>query len=173
VTGADRRPDGLRVRPLHAPDVPAVAALNEAEVPRLGPLGEAGLRAHLVRCDVALVAETDEGGFAGFVLALAPGRDYGSENYRFFSERGTDFLYVDRIAVVPSLRRRGVAAALSDAVEAAARAQGRAEVTCEVNLRPRNDASLAFHAARGFVEVGQQDTSGGRLRVALLARPLP
>jgi uncharacterized protein len=159
-----------------AADLPAVAALNEAEVPRLGSLGEAGLRAHLPRCDVALVAETVGGAtdrsLAGFVLALAPGRDYASENYRFFAARGTDFLYVDRIAVGPSFRRRGIAGALYDAVEVAARAQGRAEVTCEVNLRPRNDASLAFHAARGFVEVGQQDTSGGTLRVALLALTL-
>ena len=44
---------------------------------------------------------------------------------------------------------------------------------CEVNLRPRNDRSLAFHAAVGFREVGQQDTDGGNKRVSLLALELP
>jgi hypothetical protein len=41
-----------------------------------------------------------------------------------------------------------------------------------VNVRPRNDASLAFHEAIGFREVGQQDTDGGRKRVSLLALDL-
>jgi predicted GNAT superfamily acetyltransferase len=43
---------------------------------------------------------------------------------------------------------------------------------CEVNVRPRNDASLAFHEAIGFREVGQQDTDGGAKRVSLLALDL-
>jgi uncharacterized protein len=99
--------------------------------------------------------------------------DYASENYRWFEARGVDHLYVDRVVVAPHARRRGVAGMLYDAVEEAARAGGRLEVTCEVNVRPRNDASLAFHAARGYVEVGRQETDGGSKTVAMLARPLP
>ena len=43
---------------------------------------------------------------------------------------------------------------------------------CEVNVRPRNDASLHFHHSIGFREVGQQDTDGGAKTVSLLALPL-
>ena len=43
---------------------------------------------------------------------------------------------------------------------------------CEVNVRPRNDVSLDFHASLGFREVGQQDTDGGK-RVSLLALDVP
>jgi predicted GNAT superfamily acetyltransferase len=43
---------------------------------------------------------------------------------------------------------------------------------CEVNVRPRNETSLAFHEAIGFREVGQQDTDGGTKRVSLLALDL-
>ena len=43
---------------------------------------------------------------------------------------------------------------------------------CEVNLRPRNDASLHFHHSIGFREVGQQETDGGKKTVSLLALPL-
>ncbi len=161
----------MHVRPITHTDVDAVAALNDGEVPRVSPLGRDGLVAHLPRCDVALVAE-DGDGLAGFVLALAPGTDYDSVNYRFFAARGGDFLYVDRVVVAATHRRRGVGALLYDAVEERARATGRHEVTCEVNVRPLNEGSLAFHHARGFVEVGRQDTTGGTLTVALLAKPL-
>lgn len=164
------------LRTLTPADLPVVAAINAAEVPRLGPLTDEQLRAHATRCDLALVAEAaapEEARpqVAGFVLALAPGHDYASPNYRFFEARGTDHLYVDRIAVTPAFRRRGLARALYGAVFDRARRDGRAEVTCEVNVRPANEGSLRFHAEQGFVEVGQQDT--GSLRVALLARPLP
>jgi len=42
--------------------------------------------------------------------------------------------------------------------------------TCEVNLRPENDASISFHSCLGFVEVGRQMTEGGAKEVALLAK---
>ena len=45
------------------------------------------------------------------------------------------------------------------------------DFTLEVNLRPRNDQSLAFHAQLGFVEVGQQETDYDAL-VSLMAKPL-
>lgn len=155
-----------------AADHATVLALNDADVPRVGPLGADGLPALLAHCDLALVAER-AGELAGFVLAIAPGAAYASPNYRFFERRGTDHLYVDRLLTAPAHRRAGVASALSDAVEDRARTTGRAEVTCEVNVRPMNRASLDLHAARGFVEVGRQDTDGGALTVALLARTLP
>ncbi|MDZ7748153.1 MAG: GNAT family N-acetyltransferase [Halofilum sp. (in: g-proteobacteria)] len=115
------------------------------------------------------VAEV-EGRLAGFLLALRPGLDYASPNYRWFSRRYADFYYVDRLAVDPTWRRRGVAAALYADAERAARAAGAPVIACEVNLRPRNDASLAFHAAQGFEEVGRQDSEDGASTVAMLVR---
>ena len=159
----------VRLRPLAASDVGPVAALNDAEVPRVSALGPEGLADHLPRCELAVVAEDDDG-LAGFVLAVPPGIDYESVNYRFFEDRGTDHLYVDRVVVAPTHRRRGVAGRLYDAVEERSRQTGRAEVTCEVNVRPANPASLAFHVARGFLEVGRQDTTGGTVTVALMAK---
>jgi uncharacterized protein len=159
------------LRALEASDLRPVAALNDREVPRVGPLGVHGLRAQLPRCDLALVAVAD-GTIVGFVLALAPGADYDSENYQWFEQRGTDHLYVDRIVVATAHRQRGIAGMLYDAVEARARETGRSEITCEVNVRPPNPASMAFHEGRGFAELGRQDTTGGTLTVAMLALPL-
>lgn len=159
------------LRALEASDLRPVAALNDREVPRVGPLGVEGLRAQLPRCDVALVAVAEEA-IVGFVLALAPGADYDSANYRWFEGRGSDHLYVDRVVVAMAHRQRGIAGMLYDAVEARARETGRGEITCEVNVRPPNPASMAFHEGRGFVEAGRQDTTGGTLTVAMLALAL-
>ena len=50
-------------------------------------------------------------------------------------------------------RRRGLGTFVYDEVEDVA---GKYDRLClEVNLLPRNDASLAFHEGRGFVEVGR------------------
>ncbi|MFU8839607.1 MAG: GNAT family N-acetyltransferase [Nitriliruptoraceae bacterium] len=159
-----------RLRPLTGADTAAVTALNDAEVPRVGYLGAGGLEALLVHADLALVAERS-GQVVGFAIAIAPGAAYTSPNYRYFEARGSDHLYLDRIAVAASARRQGVAGALWDAVEDRARKCGRTEVTCEVNVRPPNPGSLAFHLGRGFVEVGRQDTSS-EVTVALLAKPV-
>ena len=104
-----------------------------------------------------------------FALLMTPGVDYDSENYRYFERRGTDFLYVDRIVVADSARNRGLGAELYRAVFDAARAEGRVEVTCEVNVDPPNPGSLRFHGRLGFTEVGRQVTKGGSVAVALLA----
>lgn len=159
------------LRPVVADDVPALTALNDAAVPAVNALGTDGLRDHLPRCSLALVAE-DGAGPAAFVLALAPGADYASENYTWFGANRPGSLYVDRVVVAPGSQGQGLGRLLYTAVLEHARARGLAEVTCEVNLEPPNPESLAFHARLGFTRVGEQSTKGGSVRVALLARPV-
>ncbi|MGW6132327.1 GNAT family N-acetyltransferase [Cellulomonas sp. NPDC055163] len=152
-------------------DVPALAVLNDAAVPAVNALGTAGLAAHLPACDVALVVDDPvTGAPLAFLLALAPGAAYASENYRWFQAHRPGSLYVDRIVVAPHGHGRGIGRVLYDAVDAAAARAALAEVTCEVNLDPPNPGSLAFHRRLGFAQVGEQVTSGGAVRVALLAR---
>ncbi|MEZ0449756.1 GNAT family N-acetyltransferase [Cellulomonas sp. ICMP 17802] len=162
----------LTVRPLTADDLPSLAALNDAAVPAVNALGLDGLTAHVPVCDLALVAERD-GEPAGFVLALAPGAGYASENYRWFSEHVPGSLYVDRIVVAPGAHGLGIGRLLYAAVDARARELGLGVVTCEVNLRPPNPQSLAFHERLGFHRLGEQATKGGSVVVALLSREVP
>jgi uncharacterized protein len=157
----------MRVRALERGDWPAVISLNEESVSELSALDAEGLR-HLISCaHCALVAE-DAGEVVAFALAIPPGRDYESPNYRWFGERFERFLYLDRIAVDSALRRRRIGAQLYDEMESAARAFGR--MVCEVNLEPRNDASLAFHEQRGYREVGRLELP--QKLVALLVKEL-
>lgn len=166
----------MLVRTYSPADLAAVHAINQGEVPAVGSVTPEQL-AHIAEQSlIALVAEDDsapDGPVAGFALVLGPGADYGSDNYAWFSERYADFLYLDRVAISPAYQRHGVGRALYDEV---ARLAGEVRPTAtdwllEVNLRPRNDRSLAFHAAMGFGEVGQHESRAGYL-VSMMSRPL-
>jgi uncharacterized protein len=141
------------LRPLDDPDIPDVLALNERNVEALAPMDEDRLRELQKWSDRFDVLEHD-GRFAGFVITFAPGSPYDSENYRWFADRhGSHVLYLDRIVLHESVRRQGLGTFVYDVVERDAATKGR--LGLEVNLVPRNDVSLAFHLARGYVEVGR------------------
>ena len=157
----------MLIRDLVPADLDAVVAINAANVPAVGEADAAKLAHITAQSSIALVADVDSVP-VGFCLVLPPGADYGSVNYRWFSDRYTDFVYLDRVAVADGARNRGIGAALYAEVEQRAEAPW---FTLEVNLRPRNDGSLRFHARQGFVEVGQQETDYGFL-VSMMAKPL-
>ena len=146
-------PPSIHLRPVTDDDRDAVLRLNEAEVEMLAPMDEARfveLRGLAHRFDVVEV----DGGFGGFVITFAPGAGYDSENYRWFGDRHADrFYYLDRFVLDETQRRRGLGTWVYDEIESAASAYDR--MALEVNLVPRNDASLAFHQRRGYVEVGR------------------
>ena len=74
-------------------------------------------------------------------------------HYLWFGARHRSFYYLDRIVLHREYRRQGLGTYVYDEVEAVAAPYGR--LALEVNLVPRNDVSLAFHAGRGYVEVGR------------------
>ncbi len=141
----------MLIRPIDDGDIQAVLALNDESVWALSPLDEAGLVTHRDLAAYVLVVELDAA-VAGFAIAYAPGTAYESINYAWHGDRFDDFLYLDRIAVSSAFRRRGIASALYDELESSAKEHGR--MVCEVNSDPPNLESLAFHANRGYVEVG-------------------
>ena len=163
---ADKR--NVSVRPLERRDHERVLELNQASVQELSALDEPRLRYILALAHRSLVAASDDDVLA-FALAIAPGTDYDSLNYTTLGEMFESFLYLDRIAVADSARRKGLGAALYDAMEAVAAPFGR--MVCDVNIEPRNDASLAFHAARGYREVGEL-SHGDVKTVALMSKEL-
>jgi len=161
----------LRVRDAVADDAEWMLPLNNAAAPAVNTLTAGALRELLSWSAPCLVAEAGDAA-AGFVLALpGPGLMYPSDNYRRFSEDFDAFLYVDRVVVDPEMRSRGLGAALYG--ELSSRAEGNWPRICaEVNVRPPNPRSLAFHERHGFQVVGEQDTEGGVKRVTLLEREL-
>jgi predicted GNAT superfamily acetyltransferase len=148
-------------------DLAAVHAINEAGAPGVHPEPLDQLAAILRESCVALVADID-GVVTGFCQVLPPGTGYRSMNYAWFGAHYDDFVYLDRVAVAPEHRGLGIGSQLYAEVE---RRTAAAWFTLEVNLRPRNEGSLRFHARHGFVEVGQQETDYGAL-VSLMAKRL-
>jgi len=151
-------------------DLHAVLALNESSVPHVSTVDLEQMRWFAENAFYFKVATVD-GRFAGFLIGLRPGLDYGSENYRWFCDNYADFGYVDRVAVDPSARRLGVASRLYD--DFAENLRGLVGcMTCEVNVRPANESSMRYHETHGFVKVGSQETEGGSKEVAMLERKL-
>ena len=107
------------------------------------------------------------------MLALDERAIYASENFGYFKRNYPQFAYVDRIVVSPDYRRAGIGARLY--ANLFTEASDKTRFTCEVNVRPPNPGSLAFHERLGFATVAEQDTGGGEKRVALMTRenPLP
>ena len=160
----------VNIRETISDDLAAALELNNRSVPALNELDAAEIERLLGMAALALTAEVD-GQFAGFCITFPPGVDYASLNYGWFSRQYSEFVYLDRIAVHSDFRRfgigRGFYAALVEQFNST-----HPVLLCEVNVRPRNEASLLFHHSIGFREVGQQDTDGGNKTVSLLALPL-
>ena len=146
-----------------------VLALNNAHAAELSLLDAARL-GNLVRQAfwAARVGEAD-----AFMLTLDQSASYDSPNFAWFRSRFGRFVYVDRIAVAPAARGRGLARLLYAGLLHAAAAAGHTTVAAEVNLDPPNPASDALHATLGFQEVGQAAIHGGAKTVRYLTRAVP
>ena len=161
----------IEVRDAVAADHAAVLALNNSATPHVNALSDvefAWIASHASYFRVAV----DRMGLAAFVIALKPGLDYWSLNYRWFSGRGGEFIYLDRIVVDARARGTGVGRAMYDDLDRFASGKW-PRITLEVNLLPPNPGSLAFHERLGFKRVGVREEEGGAKAVALMERPVP
>lgn len=162
----------MKFRAYQPDDLPVIHAINQAEVPAVGEETASALDRIAAESTITIVAEVD-GDIGGFCLVLGPGADYASLNYAWFSERYNDFVYLDRVAISPAFQRRGIGRAMYAEVErlAADHHPTATDFVLEVNLEPRNEASLDFHAELDFVEVGQLEGDDGKV-VSMMSKSL-
>ena len=152
--------DGLQVLAINRESRPGVAALEEAELARLLSLPQA----HLVATRGSEVV--------GYLLAFHRDAPYDGEEFLALRAiLSVPYLYLDQVAVAPGLRHTGVGRSLYEQIGSVARAAGVGMLCCEVNRRPPNPGSRAFHGKLGFRPVGRLATRDGR-DVELLARTL-
>lgn len=147
-------------------DAGAILRINNAAVPAMNVLDADGVRWLLTNAAYARVAMAD-GEVAGFLIGLPPGVGYDSDNYRWFSARYDEFLYIDRIAFDERFRNRGLGSALYDDIADFARGRW-PRIVAEVNLDPPNPRSEVFHSRHGFVRVGELERDRARPSYAYL-----
>ena len=162
---------GITIRAATSAEFPHVLAMNAEWEHVTSPLDASALQRLHAQSLYHRIAESD-GVPAAFLLAFGPRAAYESPNYRWFNARSADFCYIDRIVVDGRFQRKGLGHALYDDVAAFAAERKIARLTCEVDAEPFNAASDAFHARRGFVEVGTQWIGAKRvsLREQVLVR---
>jgi predicted GNAT superfamily acetyltransferase len=147
----------MQIRTMASTDLDTVLTLNQGALDGVGPLDAERLRWIVGLADRALVADVD-GDIGGFIITIAPGTAYDSPNYRWFEERFDSHCYLDRIVVARTHRRMGLASRLYDEIE-----RTTLPVTLEVYSEPPNGPSLAFHAARGYEEIGRVPQANGKV----------
>lgn len=84
--------------------------------------------------------------------------DDGRISGAVFATQKGDAVYLDRLAVDPEVRCRGIARRLIEAVEAHARSTGAARITLGVRLALQHN--IDYFRRWGFVETGRQTHDG-------------
>lgn len=158
------------LRPAIAADYAAVLALNNSQVPHVNALTPDEF-AQIAALSTHFTLAEDPEGLLGFVLCIPSGTSYWSGNYHWFGERYARFLYLDRVAVSPRSRRKGVGRALYGDMH---RVQAGIWpcVALEVNVRPPNPISIAFHEALGYRAVGLREYADGINAVQMFIKEL-
>ena len=161
----------VAIRDLQEEDVDWLLDLNNGAVPHVNRLTRPELL--ILLANVAYARLITMGGVpSGALIALWPGIDYASANYRWFSERFDQFLYVDRVMIAECAKGQGLGRAFYDDLEAFGRDHGAPMIALEVNSKPPNPRSMAFHERLGFSPAGELDHDGGAKRVVLMTKPL-
>ena len=152
-------------------DLPRVVDLNQDALPAVSSIALDDMIHFLEIVDYFRVIKV-KNNIAGFLIALAPGKNYQSPNYKWFEKQYSQFMYVDRIVIDPAFQGQGLGWGFYDDLKIFCQ-RYTPIITCEVNLKPKNDESLLFHKKYGFEQVGTQETEGGKKEVSLLVCKIP
>ena len=130
--------------------------LNQANTPEVGSLESMQHLKQLIDFSAYNLLALKEDEIVGFIICMREGSAYGSENYKFFTQRLKKFLYVDRVAIDERHRRAGLGKAIYEDIFTHA-SNDNLPIALEVNTQPVNQPSLNFHEKMGFDRIGAKD----------------
>ena len=163
----------LMIKRIEPKDYDYVLKLNEENVNVLIPTDRGELEYLAEKAALFQTIYVDEVP-AGFIIALREGlKDYDFRSYRWFEERYSKFLYIDRVVVDKKYRKRGLGRKLYQYAFDYAKGNDIEIVGAAITTIPYNKESLAFHAKMGFHDVGEQLIRGGNVRISQQIKEMP
>ena len=149
-----------------ADELPDILIMNQEALPAVSSVSIEDMKHFLNIVDYFRTLKV-ENKIAGFLIALSPGKDYSSLNYKWFEKTYNSFMYVDRIVIDTNYHRNGLGTSFYNDLETFSIGKS-SRITCEVNIRPKNKGSMVFHETYGFEQVGTQTTEEGKKEVSLM-----
>ena len=162
---------GYHILKTNTIDLPHIHNLNQDALPAVSSITINDMTQFLEMADYFRVIKVKDN-IAVFLIALTPGKDYHSPNYKWFEKKYSQFMYIDRIVIDPSFQSKGLGRAFYDDLKIFSQ-RYTPIITCEVNLKPKNEGSLLFHKKYGFEQMGTQETDGGKKEVSLMVYKIP
>jgi predicted GNAT superfamily acetyltransferase len=159
------------VRNATTADLPAVLQLNRTFERFLSKLDETRLALLHFQASYHRVIE-HQGEVVAFLMLHTQGTGYDSDNYAWFSQRYTQFAYIDRVVIAQSMQGKGLGKLFYDDVFAWAAQQGCTSVVLEFDIDPPNLGSEQFHAKLGFASVGIHTSENTGKRVNMQLKPV-
>ncbi len=153
-----------------ADELPDILIMNQEALPAVSSVSIEDMKHFLNIVDYFRTLKV-ENKIAGFLIALSPGKDYSSLNYKWFEKTYNSFMYVDRIVIDTNYHRNGLGTSFYNDLETFSIGKS-SRITCEVNIRPKNEGSMVFHETYGFKQVGTQTTEEGKKEVSLMSYEL-
>ena len=135
---------------------------NNINKPQVGFLKSERLELLINQANYCKVAKF-KGEFAGFLLCLPESQEYDSLNYQWVSKRFSNFVYIDRISVLPKFQNEKIGSALYTDLIYFSAIEEYNSILCEVNIMPPNPGSIRFHKRFDFEECGSQFKEAGTL----------
>ncbi len=106
------------------------------------------------------------------LIALDKGKEYESVNYKWFSDRYDNFIYIDRVIVSEDCQGKGYGKFIYKRIFEKAKNDGYKFIAAEINIKPINTPSLSFHQMCGFKQVGAQLINDGEKEVSMQIKKL-
>ncbi len=140
------------IQPRHYPQI---LKINREFEHWLSVWDEARMRWVLERSDYARQIEDAQAFLIGYPYDV----DYPEphKNLAYLSERLDNYFYVDRIVIDSAAQGKGYGRILYEDICDYARTRGYEYLACEVNTKPNNPGSHAFHLKMGFEVLGDKD----------------
>ena len=97
--------------------------LNQLNTPEVGSLDSIEHLKYLLTISSKNLFVLLDNETVGFIVCFREGSSYSSLNYKFFSKNETKFLYIDRVVIKDTFRRKGIGLNLYQYIESIAMAK--------------------------------------------------